>query len=135
MFIFTFTAQIGSSVLQSAETGEDDLVFVYNELHSRGLLKGYGSVTMDVVPCPDKQMSVAKLESVTGMNMRALAPGKDNFWLYAGVGICLVEYVVSQLSGIDPLQVLLQSSVCACDDFSCVVHCVCRCSKLFSGGS
>jgi hypothetical protein len=118
MFIFTFTAQIGSSVLQSAETGEE-----------------YGSVTMDVVPCPDKQMSVAKLESVTGMNMRALAPGKDNFWLYAGVGICLVEYVVSQLSGIDPLQVLLQSSVCACDDFSCVVHCVCRCSKLFSGGS
>jgi hypothetical protein len=99
-------AQIGSSVLQSAETGEDDLVFVYNELHSRGLLKAYGSVTMDVVPCLDKDMSVAKLESVTGMNMRALAPGRDNFWLYAGAAICLVEYAVSQMSGIDPLQVI-----------------------------
>jgi hypothetical protein len=29
---------------------EDDLSYMYNELQKRGLLRGYGSVTMDVVP-------------------------------------------------------------------------------------
>ncbi|KAG5176122.1 hypothetical protein JKP88DRAFT_336324 [Tribonema minus] len=119
----TLITQVGEAALlavdpegpgpEKGQLGEDELSFVYSELHRRGILTGYGSVTMDVVPYRNKQdMSPAKLAELTGMDMQALAPGRsDNTWAYAGAALCLAEVAAAQYFNIDPLQVALPATI------------------------
>lgn len=54
----------------------------------------------------NKNMTPEKLEELTGLRIKALAPGKsDNAWAYAGVALCVAEAGAAQYYGVDPLQV------------------------------
>lgn len=49
-----------------------------------GLLNGFGSIDLDVVPSKTRTMSPDKLMELTGMNVQSLAPGRPtSTWLVA----------------------------------------------------
>jgi hypothetical protein len=96
------------------DTNQKQLVesctLLYKRLQRQNILKGFGCVDGEY-PEKSQDISPARLEEITGMNIASLTPKeRTTYWRIAGVGLCLAEYAFGSSLGIDPLYTLIPAT-------------------------
>ena len=84
--------------------------FLYKRFERQNVLKGYGCVNGEY-PERSVEISPMKLEELTGLSVTSLTPReRTTNWRLAGISFCLIEFLIGEELGIDPLYTLIPAT-------------------------
>ena len=92
----------------------ESCTFLYKRLEKGKTLKGFGCIDGEYPEKSVGEITPAKLQLVTGLNITALTPKqRQNYWTLAGIGLCAIQYGIGESLGLDPLYTTIPATFAA----------------------